>query len=121
MEQPKRKKSKKKEPEYLEEPVASPPAEEVIAVYGRFPNIKRMLASLDKFLDRRIAGIAMLFTLGLIACGIAIAVNDVTVHAASDTGRGMNNTAVWLYSVLGVLAFVFLLVSVRVVQIRRRK
>ena len=88
----------------------------------RFPHIKRMLATLDKFMDRRIAGIAMFFCAAIAACGIGIFINGEVANASSGGGGGgMNSTNALLYSLLAVLCFAFVLIVTRVVTVRHTR
>ncbi|MCL2229307.1 MAG: hypothetical protein FWC00_05800 [Firmicutes bacterium] len=85
------------------------------------PNIKRMLETLDKFLDRRIAGIALLFMTVLVACGAGLIANGSNVYAATGGQTTVNTLGIWLYSILAVFTFLFVLVIARVITFRNRK
>jgi len=89
-----------------------------------FPTLKRMITTLDKFLNRRIAGIGMIYLGAMMACGVAIFINGVT--ASANSGQVVNSTSradVWLYSLIAVFTFIFALVLIRVaaVQLAKRK
>lgn|GEM_PF-3260020 len=99
--------------------------EEVVAnevKSDNFPYIKRMLQSLDKYLDRRIAGIAMIFMAAMLVVGAGIAVNTVETNASTGgSGAAMGTTNVILYSLLGVICFLLVLVCTRVTAIRIKR
>ena len=93
------------------------------ANFERYPYVKRMLATLDKFLDKRIAGIALFYFLALAIIGIGLFANGQVMHAASQNGGsgGSGDLNVWLYSLLGILTFMIILVVTRVLAIRINK
>jgi hypothetical protein len=86
----------------------------------RFANIKRILATLDKFLDKKIASIAILYFFSVIACGFGLIVSGKVASAASDGARraGATTSNSWLWAVLAVFTFLFLLGAVRVAALR---
>ena len=84
------------------------------------PNIKRMVATLDRFLNRRIAGIAILFMAVLVACGVGLIVNGSNVYASTGGQTTINNTSVWLYSIFAVFAFLFIIILARVFVYKSR-
>ena len=91
----------------------------VTPVETKFPNVKRMLVSLDKFLNRRIAVIGIIYIMALIAGGAGLIANGETAFASDGSGNGaMPIVNVWIYSLLGVATFLFLLILVRVVSVR---
>jgi len=88
----------------------------------QFPAIRRMIIALDKFLNRRIAVIAIVYLAGMIACGAGLIVNGVYVSAhTGGKPPASNEINIWLISVMVTLTFVFFLISVRVFAQRRRK
>ena len=91
----------------------------VTPVETKFPNVRRMLASLDKFLNRRIAVIGIIYIMALIAGGAGLIANGETTFASDGNDNGaISMVNVWIYSLLGVITFLFLLVLVRVVSVR---
>ena len=86
---------------------------------GAFPNIRRMIASLDKFLSKRIAVIGAIYLCAMILCGAGLIINGVTANAA--TGQGANPTTnTWLYATIATASFIFILIVVRVIAVRMR-
>jgi len=85
----------------------------------QYPIVKRMLVSLDKFLNRRIASIVLLYMLAVIACGAAVVVNGVTASASDGNAWGGTGNTL-LYSSIAVLTFIMVLIAVRVAAVRSR-
>jgi len=86
----------------------------------RFPTIKRMLANLDKFLNKRIAGIAILYVCAAFLCSTFIIIGGVTASASDGNGWSTTQNIV-LYSLVGVMTLIFLVVVARVIVMRRRR
>jgi len=79
-----------------------------------YPNIKRMISTLDKFLIRRIAIIAMCYVAGMIVLGSCLTVSGVASSAnANGNGLAIKELNIWLYSLAAVLTFLFILVAIR--------
>ena len=84
-----------------------------------YSNIKRMLTALDKFLNKRIMGIGIFYLCALIAFGTVLIVNGVISNASSGGGEGgISKTYIWLFSALGVITFIFILIIARVISVR---
>jgi len=92
----------------------------VTASMTQYPTIKRMISSLDKFLNRRIAGIVLLYVCAIVICGSIIIVNGVTATASDGSSGWSNTTSAWLYSILAILTLFVVLVAARVVVVKRR-
>ena len=85
-------------------------------------NIRRMLVALDKFLNKRIMGIGILYFGCLIVCGAGLVVHGVISNASSGGGDGgIDGTDAWIFSVAGVFTLLFFLAIARVISIRFKK
>jgi hypothetical protein len=86
-----------------------------------YPTIKRMLVILDKFLDKRIAGIGAFYLCACIGIGAGLIFNGVNVNASiGGEPSGMPDVSIWLYSALATATFIFALVVARVIFVRVR-
>ena len=85
-----------------------------------YSGIKRMLAKLDRFLDKRVAGIALFFMFSMLAVGAAL-ISTNAVHASTGGIPERRDVTVMLWAMLGTIAFLFLLVTLRIIVVRRRK
>jgi hypothetical protein len=94
---------------------------EITTEMVHYPFVKRMLTALDKFLERRIAGIGIIYFCSLIIGGICILVNGVAVSASGGGSGDAPISFAFIYSTLAVLSFVFLLVLARLYFVRRHK
>ena len=87
-----------------------------------YPIVKRMIATLDKFLLRRITVIALLYLAGVISCGGVLIANGLKASASSDGGNTYLDTLnVWMYSIIATLTFVFVLILIRFFSLRAAK
>ena len=118
-----------KEPEQKKEKTPKPRVEkvepeissEIAQVPAETTHIKRMVAALDKFLNRRIAGLVMFYVCALIVSCTFVIMNGTTTSATTGE-RGWRSTSnALLYSFVAVLTFIFILIVVRVISIRRGK
>ena len=94
---------------------------EITTEMVQYPFVKRMLTALDKFLERRIAGIGILYFFSLIVGGVCILINGVAVSASGGGSGDAPISFVWIYSILAVLSFVFILAITRVYFKRKNK
>ena len=87
----------------------------------RYPTIKRLLATLDKFLDRRVAGIAFGYVAAMLAIAVGFYASSMTpVNASGEGASGLATRAgldALLYSLVGVLTLVFIAITVRVIMV----
>ena len=86
-----------------------------------YPLVKRMLITLDKFLDRRIASIAAFYALGMIIGGLTLfMLNNPDTNAAGydEATASAGSGGAWAWSFIGVITFLFALVAVRVISLR---
>jgi len=88
-----------------------------IEVEERYPNVKRMITNLDKFLNRRFVGVIGVYISIMLVCGFGLVMSG-TVNASSGGTNNMNNAEVWLYSFLAVATFIFAVIVARVITIR---
>lgn len=86
-----------------------------------YSNIKRMMLSLDRFLNKRIMGIGIFYLIAIIGCGAGLIINGIRSYASSGGEPTINNTDVWLFSAIGVITFLFILAVARVVAVRLHK
>ena len=86
----------------------------------RFPHIKRMIGKLDRFLNRRVASIMVLWACAMVVLGSVAIVNGVSASASDGGSSWTSGTNAWLYSLVAVLSFFMLLALVRVIAIRLR-
>ncbi|MDR0462589.1 MAG: hypothetical protein LBG88_04680 [Christensenellaceae bacterium] len=88
----------------------------------RYPHVKRILATLDKFLNKKIAAIALFYFFAVVGCGIGLIVSGEVANAASGgTSTGAKTSNTWLWSLLAVLTFLFMLASTRAATLRLSK
>ena len=87
---------------------------------SKFANVKRILATLDKFLDKKIAGVALIYFFSVIACGVGLIISGQVASAATDGAQRAGATASnsWIWAVLAVVTFLFLLGASRVAAVR---
>jgi hypothetical protein len=86
----------------------------------KYPYVKRMMNTLDAFLNRRIAGIAMLYVASLVIGSIFLFGNGATSWASSDAGYKVEAPFSYalIWSIMGVMTFLFVIVLARVVSVR---
>lgn len=96
------------------------PAPEPMAEELELPFVKRMIVTLDKFLDRRIAGIVMFYFALSALIGVGLFMNTQSANASAGQTAVEEHffSNAWLYSLLGVATFIFALIAVRVISIR---
>jgi len=85
----------------------------------KYPYIKRMLMALDAFLQKRVAAIGAVYFLAMLIAGIILFGNGLAVNASTgtlDSKPAVSNA--WVYSMIGVLTFLFVLVIARVVSVK---
>jgi len=86
-------------------------------------NIKRMISTLDKFLSRRIAGIAGFYIASMIVLGSVLITKGVVTnaYAGDEAPSGLGTTEVVIYSLASVFTFLFALVIARFVAVKIRR
>jgi hypothetical protein len=86
----------------------------------RFPNVKRMLDTLDKFLNRRIVGIIGVYITVMLISGFGLIMSG-TVSASTGGSVGVSPLEVWLYSFICVATFIIVLILARVISVKIAK
>ena len=101
------------------------PVGDVPAEVTNYPTIKRMLSTLDKFLIRRMAVIAICYMSAVLILGVGLAANGVASNASGEYGNKpvsgqLNN---WLFALACTMTFLFALLVIRlvVVNVAKRK
>ena len=96
--------------------------EEVKKMAKDYSTIKRMLATLDKFLLRRILTILGIYFAAMVACSAVLITNGITTNASTGEGVLGGNTAnAWIYAVIATVSFIFLVALIRFIFIRKNK
>jgi hypothetical protein len=83
----------------------------------QYPLVKRMIMTLDKFLDRRIAGVGIFYFAVLFACSVAV-FSGTAANAATDGAANTRNLNIFVYSVVVIATVLFLSVVARVIAVR---
>ena len=96
-----------------------------IEVGEQYSVIKRMLVTLDRFLCGKFFSIITFYLLAVTGCAVGLIVNNTSNAQASSGGgsggSGISTANVWLFSAIGVMTFLFLLVVIYVLTARRKK
>jgi len=122
MEQKRTRAKKAKAAQDIEVSVMPAPEVETTESSTLYPTIKRMLATLDKFLIRRIAVIAICYMAGMIVLGMGLTANGVASNASSYGETSTSSTVnAWLFSLAAVVTFLFILLIIRLVVINVAK
>jgi hypothetical protein len=89
----------------------------------KYPYIKRMLSALDRFLQKRVAAIGAAYFLALLIGGIVLFSNGISVYASSGTYENAKPavSSAMVYSIIGVLTFLFSVICARVIAVRISK
>ena len=86
----------------------------------KFPAVKRMLESLDKFLSRKIASVVGFYIFAMLVCSVVLV--STTVSASEVEGGvtgGVKTADIWMYSLLATFTFIFVLLVVRYFAVRK--
>jgi|GEM_PF-5708494 len=101
-----------------------PEAEHAEDVEKKYPHIKRMLMTLDRFLEKRVAIIGAVYLLAILAGGVLLFANGVSAVNASSAGTYTTDSPIvsntLVFSLLGVVSFIFALIAFRVVAVRMK-
>jgi len=110
------KKTVKEEPE-----IVAGEIETVSTDVERYPLVRRMLQSLDKFLSQRFLSVIGIYLFGLAACSTVVLVKGIAdASSGSDGPWGFSTLEVWMYSLAVTMTLVFILATIRFIAIKRR-
>lgn len=87
----------------------------------KLPTVKRLMQTLDKFLTRRFLSLIGLYALAMVVCGaVLITSNTSNAFGGEPSANGLKTVEVWMYSLMVTFSFVFFLLAVRIIAIKRR-
>jgi hypothetical protein len=83
--------------------------------------IRRMVATLDKFLSRRMMGLAAFYAVAMLAGLVGIISNGAILNASDGNDKASSYTVTWIASILITLTFLFVALFARFLTLKYRK